>query len=64
MIDMDVNRGESRPPVGNQGAGEKVVYHLINVRNLLRPPVTNYTKRKKLTVKLGGLWGVKVHRST
>ena len=42
-------------------AGEKtkVIFYLINIKSLLRPPVTNYTNRKKITIKSGGLWGVK-----
>lgn len=38
---------------------EVIIYYLLNVKSLLRPPVTNYTNKKKITVKLGGLWGVK-----
>lgn len=56
----DDQAGETPGQKGHQTRGKKEVrYYLLNIYSLLRPPVTNTKNRKKITIKLGGLWGVK-----
>jgi len=37
----------------------QIKFYLTHLKNLLRKPTINYTKKQKITIKNAGIWGEK-----